>query len=90
MTSPTADDSPRDRIEAALAELRTAATAALTRLSEHRDRAAQLRAEADAEARAYAAEYRAIRARGLFTATQLRELGFTAPRTRQRRTKPTT
>ncbi|MDX1887884.1 hypothetical protein [Mycolicibacterium sp. 120270] len=80
----------RERIEAALTELRTEATTALDRLTNHRDRAAQLRAEADNELRAYAAEYRTIRARGFFTATQLRDLGFTAPRTRQRRTKRTT
>ncbi|OBK41314.1 hypothetical protein [Mycobacterium kubicae] len=80
----------RERIEAALTELRTEATTALERLTNHRDRAAQLRTEADNELRAYAAEYRTIRARGFFTATQLRDLGFTAPRTRQRRTKRTT
>ncbi|MCZ0732500.1 hypothetical protein [Mycolicibacterium iranicum] len=79
----------QDRIEAALAELRTEATEALGRLTAHRDRAAQLRAEADNEQRAYAAEYRAIRDRGFFTPAQLREMGFTAPRTRQRRPKRT-
>ncbi|OBJ73859.1 hypothetical protein [Mycobacterium sp. 1274756.6] len=73
------------RIDAALIELRAEATAALERLAAHRDRAAQLRSEAAAEARAYATEYRAIRARGFFTAAQLRELGFTAPRTRNPR-----
>lgn len=78
----------RDRIEAALAELRTEATSSLERLNKHRDRAAQLRAEADTEQRAYAAEYRTIRARGFFTTTQLREMGFPAPRTSQRRPKP--
>lgn len=77
-----------DRIEAALAELRTEATSSLERLNKHRDRAAQLRAEADTEQRAYAAEYRTIRARGFFTTTQLREMGFPAPRTSQRRPKP--
>ena len=94
MTEPAPTTDPRadiqQRIDAALTELRTEATAALDRLTGHRDRAAQLRAQADTESRAYAAEYRTIRARGFFTATQLRELGFTAPRTRQRRTKPTT
>lgn len=79
----------RERIEAALSELRTEATAALDRLTNHRDRAAQLRADADAELRAYATEYRTIRARGFFTAAQLKQLGFTAPRTRQRRAKRT-
>lgn len=76
-----------ERIEAALTELRTEATSSLDRLNKHRERAAQLRAEADAEQRAYAAEYRAIRARGFFTAAQLREMGFPAPRTKQRRPK---
>lgn len=81
---------PSQDIETALAELRTEATAALERLTTHRDRAAQLRAQADAEIRAYAAEYRSIRARGFFTVARLKELGFTAPRTRQRRVKRST
>lgn len=78
------------RIEAALTALRTEATQALQRLGHHHTRATELAAAADTERRAYATEYRAIRARGLFTIKQLRELGFTAPRTRQRRNKPTT
>lgn len=81
------EQSGNERIEAALSELRTEATAALQRLTMHRERAAQLRAEADAEQRAYAAEYRAIRDRGFFTVAQLKTLGFIAPRTRQRRAK---
>ncbi|RFZ42954.1 hypothetical protein DAVIS_02046 [Mycobacterium marinum] len=78
---------PQERIQAALAELHTEATEALQRLATHRDRTAQLRTAADNEQRAYASEYRAIRDRGFFTPTQLREMGFTAPRTRQRRPK---
>lgn len=88
MTEPPG--TPNEHIETALAELRTEATAALDRLTTHRDRAAQLRAEADAELRAYATEYRSIRARGFFTTARLKELGFPAPRTRQRRTKRST
>lgn len=80
-------DDAHERIEAALAELRTEATSSLERLNKHRDRAAELRAEADAEQRAYATEFRAIRARGFFTAAQLREMGFPVPRTKQRRAK---
>lgn len=77
-----------DNIAALLDSLRGDANAALDRLKHHHDRAAELRAAADAETRAYAAAYRAIRARGWFTAAQLRGLGFAEPRTRARRTKP--
>lgn len=94
--TPTADPAATtsggngDNIAALLDSLRGDANAALDRLKHHHDRAAQLRAEADAETRAYAAAYRAIRARGWFTVAQLRGLGFVEPRTRARRTKPAT
>ena len=52
------------------------------------DETGLLTIEAEAETRAYAAAYRDIRARGWFTAAQLRALGFPAPRTKPRRPKP--
>ncbi|MCV7316206.1 MULTISPECIES: hypothetical protein [Mycobacteriaceae] len=86
----TADAADPDRIQAALAELRAEATAALEALTRHRDRAVELRAAADDEQRAYAAAYRAIRARGWFTVAQLTALGCPAPRTRRKRATPAT
>ena len=81
-------DTPHPGIEQLLAQLRTDATAAIERLRSHHDRAAEHAAAAEAETRAYAAAYRDIRARGWFTAAQLRALGFPAPRTKPRRPKP--
>lgn len=82
------DGTPRDRIEAALNELRGEATAALESLTHWRQHADELRGQAAAAERSYEAEYRAIRARGFFTAAQLRALGLNAPRTRTQRRKP--
>ena len=81
-------DNEHDRIEQALAALRNEAASGLERLANHHTKATELRAQADTEARAYASEYRALRARGFFSAAELRELGFTAPRTRTQRRKP--
>lgn len=81
-------DTPHASIDELLAQLRADASAAVDRLRTHRDRAAEYTAAADTETRAYAAAYRDIRARGWFTPAQLRALGFPAPRTRARRTKP--
>lgn len=82
------NDTPQTGIEQLLTQLRADATAAIERLRVHHDRAAEHAAAAEAETRAYAAAYRDIRARGWFTSTQLRALGFPAPRTRPRRPKP--
>ena len=81
-------DTPPPGIDQLLAQLRADATAAIERLRLHHDRAAEHAAAAEAETRAYATAYRDIRARGWFTPAQLRALGFPAPRTRTRRTKP--
>lgn len=79
---------PADRIGALLDAVRADTDAALRRLAERRDRAAAARATLDTETRAYAAEWRAIAARGWLSAAQLRDAGFPAPRTRTRRAKP--
>ena len=73
------------RIDALLDALRRDTVAALGRLTAARDDAARHRAAADTATRAYATEWRGIRARGLLTPAQLREAGYPPPAPRRPR-----
>ncbi len=87
---PPGSPAVQQRIDSLLTQIRNETAAALEQLTRRREKAEELRAAAEAEQRAYAAEWRAIRNRGLLTVTQLRELGFPAPRARTKRPKPST